>query len=148
MGPTHTNNITEISLKDMAFVQEQLAPVGLTYALLGYTPSDPRSVIISVNGLTQLQGVDYNIDGRKIEFTPDLVAGNDKVVAVYYTGSAVADVPAVTIEFDIPGQDVRIGSHGALQILIDGTWYDMIPTTDPITGLFSYIPSDVASLNQ
>lgn len=147
-GPSVTHTSSEVSLKDMNFVQEQLSPVGLEYALLGYTPVDPRNVMISINGALKLQGTDYLIDGRKIQFTPSLMAGNDAVYAAYATASTVATIPAVEIAFDIPGQNVRVGVGGIFQILVDGTWYDMTPIADPITGAITFVAEQDASLNQ
>lgn len=148
-GPTVTVTNQTLSLADLNFVQEQLAPVGLSYALLGYVPATPRTVQIFVNGALLIQGVHYTIDGRKIQFTADLQAANDVVAACYFTQNAVADIPAVEIAFDIPGQNVRISSAGSLQVLQDdGYWHDMIPSTNPITGDFTLEVDQDVSLNQ
>ena len=97
-----------------------------------------------------LQGVDYTIDGRKIAFTAPFsdAPATESAMATYITTNEVATIPAVEIAFDIPGQDVRIGVGGMLQILVDGTWYDMTPIADPITGAITFIAEQDASLNQ
>lgn len=147
-GPIVTSPITNVTLQDCNYVQEKLIPVGITYALLSYMPIDSRSVLLSINGCIALQGQDYIIDGRKLQFTPALQAANDVVVAIYPTVSPVADIPAVEIDFDIPGQTARVSPVGNLQILVDGLWYDLVPSTDPIAGTIVFVPDQVASLNQ
>lgn len=147
-GPIVTSPITNVTLQDCNYVQEKVIPVGITYGLLSYMPINPRSVLLSINGCIALQGQDYIIDGRKLQFTPALQAANDIVVAIYPTVSHVADIPAVEIDFDIPGQSARVSPVGNLQILVEGLWYDLVPSTDPIAGTIVFVPDQVASLNQ
>lgn len=148
-GPRITVEKTEVALKDVAWAQEQLALVGLEYSLLGYTPVDQRAVAITVNGAQKLLGTDFVIDGRKVQYTPELASGDDVVIAVYPTAGPIADAVNYEIAFDIPGQNIRQnGDSGTLQILNDGTWYDMVVSAHPITGVLTFDVSQDASLNQ
>jgi hypothetical protein len=147
-GPNVNAPISSVTLENCNYVQEKIIPVGITYGLLSYMPINPRSVQLSINGSVALQGEDYIIDGRKLQFTPPLQAANDVVVAIYPTISPVADIPAIEIDFDIPGQSARLSPVGNLQILVDGMWYDLIPTTDPIAGTVVFVPDQEPSLNQ
>lgn len=159
-GPTVKLTINKQNIEEANFVQEALAIIGFSpatsYALLGYIPVDPMSVQVFKDGVYLLQGVDYTIDGRKIQFTTAFTGdgGNPEAAvencrASYITTNEVASIPAVTIAFDIPGQSVRVnGTSGLLQILVDGTWYDMYPEADPITGDITLVPSQDPSPNQ
>ena len=150
-GPKYSVEITQQTIEGANFVQEELVIIGTTpdpsYALLGYIPVEPRSVKIYLNGKILIQGVDYQIDDRKIAFTASL-AESDTIYADYITSADVASIPAVTIDFDIPGQNVRISSSGSLQLFIDNAWYDMKPVRDPISGLIQFVPDQTPSLNQ
>ena len=156
-GPTHSISISQPGVAGVNFVQELLAMVGDEYALLGYTPTTNRTVMIFVDGAFQLQGTAYNIDGRKIQFVVPLIGG-EVVTASYNTLNTVASIPAVTIAFDIPGADVRVGSAGNLQILVTNgdadpgpetfSWHDMLPSVHPITGVITYDVDEDVSLNQ
>ena len=148
-GPTYNHTTEELNIGDANHVQEALVLIGTTtaYALLGYVPASAMSVQIFSNRLLLLQGVDYTIDGRKIAFTAPM-AGTESIAAVYLTTNEVATIPAVTIAFDIPGQNVRIDDNGSLQINVSGVWYDMYPTANPVTGDISFQPSQTPSPNQ
>ena len=157
IGPTHSVTLVQPGVSGVNFVQEELVVVEDEYALLGYTPSDPRSVMIFVDGLFCLQGesataITFVMDGRKVQFSEALPGAGEVVMASYNTTSVVAAIPAVEIEFDIPGQDVRVSSAGSLQVLVSNgddpetfSWHDMIPQVHPITGSISYdIDQDVS----
>ena len=160
VGPTHSVTLVQPGVSGVNFVQEELAMVGNEYALLGYTPSDPRSVMIFVDGLFYLQGesataTTFVMDGRKVQFSEALPGAGEVVMASYNTTSVVAAIPSVEIDFDIPGQDIRVSSVGSLQVLVSNgddpetfSWHDMIPSVHPITGSITYDVNQTVSLIQ
>lgn len=152
IGPSFQTTIVNHDFDGINHVQEALAMVGDEYALVGYVPASAASVNIFVDGLYQLQGVDYIIDGRKIQFV-EALAGGETVTASYLTKNVVANIDYVAIAFDIPGQDVRMGSHGSLQVLVsDGeggyVWHDATASRHPITGDITFNVVQDPSPNQ
>ena len=69
-------------------------------------------------------------------------------MADYITSGAVAAPAAVTINFDVPNQNVRFAPNGRLQILIGSTWHDMLSVTNPVTGDITFVPDQSASSYQ
>ena len=152
IGPTYSVNITQPGVAGVNFVQEELAIVGTesdgeSYALLGYTPTEDQCIQIFKDGLFLLQGTDYDVDGRKIAFNDPFgdSPSTETARASYNTTAIVASIPAVEIEFDIPGLDVRVSSAGSLQVLVSNgddpetfSWHDMLPSVHPITGGITY----------
>lgn len=160
IGPTHEITLVQPGVSGVNFVQEELVMVGNEYALLGYTPSDPRSVQIFVDGVFFLNGAAaaptnyFDVDGRKVQFSTAL-SGGEVVMATYNTTSTVAAIPSVEIAFDIPGQDVRVSTAGSLQVLVSNgddpetfSWHDLIPSVHPITGGITYDVDQAVSLIQ
>jgi hypothetical protein len=143
-GPSYTNEITQQGISGASFVQETLTIVeesGTKYALLGHTPIDAFSLKIYQNGSFKRRTNDYKVDGRKVEFTSAMTinAATDVIVADYLTVGAVAAPAAVTIDFDVPNQNVRFAPNGRLQILIDSSWHDMLSVTNPITNDVQFV---------
>jgi hypothetical protein len=152
-GPTYTNQITQQGITGASFVQETLIIVvenNVDYALLGHTPIDPFSLKIFHNGSFLRRTNDYTVDGRKVQFNAALSINpaSDVVVADYITVGNVAAPAAVTIDFDVPNQNVRFAPNGRLQILINTTWHDMLSVTNPITGDVTFVPDQSASSYQ
>ena len=161
-GPTHSLTLVQPGVEGVNFVQEELVMVGDEYALLGYTPSDPRSVMVFVDRVFYMQGesataTTFVMDGRKLQFS-EALSGGEVVVATYNTIDVVAAIPAVEIEFDIPGRDIRVSSAGSLQVLVSNgevapetetfSWHDMLPQVHPITGGITYDVVEAISPNQ
>jgi hypothetical protein len=159
-GPTYSQAITQQTIEGANFVQEVLTIIGTdqttpaeSYSLLGYVPLSNRNVLIFKDGQLLLQTVDYQIDGRKIAFTEAFTddgngAATESCAAYYATTNEVGADQNDPITFDIPGSNVRLGVGGAMQILVEGVWYDMWPEVDPVTNAVTFVPDQDPSINQ